>query len=169
MMICQKCGQNPAAAHIKQVINGKVSEYHLCRGCASEAGYVKMMEGMSFGLGDFLGSVFEGAVQKKEAPGGDAVCKDCGASFQEFAASGKAGCAGCYKTFYDRLLPFVQRIHGKARHVGKMPSGAGVEARKRRRISDLKQQLQNAVEQQLYEQAAGIRDEIKEIEGQVSE
>ena len=37
--------------------------------------------------------------------------------------SGHAGCPECYHTFYDRLLPVVQRIHGSVRHRGKKPGG----------------------------------------------
>ena len=38
-MMCQRCGQRAATTHIKTVVNGQLSESHLCSVCAKEQGY----------------------------------------------------------------------------------------------------------------------------------
>ena len=37
-MRCEHCNQNEATTYIKQNINGKVTEMHLCRDCAEKLG-----------------------------------------------------------------------------------------------------------------------------------
>ena len=54
-MLCDKCGKNNATTHIKQIINGVVTERNLCSSCAAEEGYSKFPHG---GLADMLASMF---------------------------------------------------------------------------------------------------------------
>ena len=92
--------------------------------------------------------------------GGDQVrCSGCGSTFQDIAATGRAGCAKCYDTFYDQLLPSLQRLHGKTRHAGKLPASAGIEAKS----------LSLAIEKQEFEKAAALRDEIKALEQELKQ
>ena len=95
----------------------------------------------------------------------DAVCcEKCGSTFNDIVNSGKIGCADCYRTFYDKLLPSLQRIHGKTRHEGKTPKAVKVETDSTEsKISRLEKELKDAVERQDFEKAARIRDEIKAI------
>ena len=117
-MLCQNCGKNQATTHVKKTINGETSELHLCAACAAKQGLGGMWNGFGFDLGDFWGSLFAEPAARELA---DSVrCEGCGKTFQEIAHTGKAGCPACYTTFYDRLLPSIQRIHGKAQHVGKI-------------------------------------------------
>ena len=70
------------------------------------------------------------------------------------------GCAECYTAFYDKLLPSLQRIHGKGTHMGKKPNGTNSSQNK---LEMLKEQLENAVREQDFESAVKIRDEINSI------
>lgn len=40
-MRCEHCNQNEATTYIKQNINGKVTEMHLCRDCAEKLGVLE--------------------------------------------------------------------------------------------------------------------------------
>ena len=158
-MLCQNCGKNNATTFIQKTVNGKTTTMHLCADCAANQGISLWNE---FGLEDFWGSLFAEPAARAIA---DTVrCEGCGHSFREIASSGRAGCPTCYTTFYDRLLPSVERIHGKAKHVGKTPSGAGVQARKESELAQLKQQLNDSVAKQEYEKCAQLRDRIRELE-----
>lgn len=164
-MLCQKCGKNPATTHVKRTVGGKTTEYHLCAACAAEQGFGQTFSHMldGFSLGDFWGSLFAEPVLPTVT---DSVrCEGCGKSFREIASSGRAGCPSCYTTFYDRLLPSIQRIHGKTGHVGKVPSAAGGEVRRAQEVEELRRQLNNAIANQEYEKCAGLRDRIRELEG----
>ena len=160
-MLCQKCGKNPATTHLKRTVNGQTTETHLCAACAAEQGMNSLFGGLD--LGNFFGSLFTEPTLRSAA---DTVrCEGCGKTFREIASSGKAGCPTCYATFYDRLLPSIQRIHGKAEHVGKIPTAAGEAALLERQLEDLRRELNTAITAQEYERCAELRDRIRELEG----
>lgn len=161
-MLCQNCGNNVATTFIKKTINGKTTQIHLCSECAAKQGVDSVFSGMVFDLGDFWGNLF---AEPETRLDGDAVrCEGCGHSFREIAESGKAGCPSCYTTFYDRLLPSIQRIHGKTGHTGKVPSGAGERLKKEKEIDRLRKELSECIAAQQYEQCAKLRDRILELE-----
>ena len=83
--------------------------------------------------------------------------------------SGKIGCADCYETFYDKLLPLLERLHGKTNHVGKIPNSfeeIAKEENTQNETEKLKAELDEAVKAQNYEKAAELRDRIKELESE---
>lgn len=174
-MLCQKCNQNEATVHFRQNINGDVKEIHLCPECAAQLGYNSIFStfedfspfgAMDMGVQNFLGSLFSQELPSRSGPE-EHKCSFCGTTFEEFAQSAMAGCANCYKEFLDDMLPYIQRIHGRTRHVGKIPATAGRELKLQRELTGLKKQLSDAVEAQEYEKAAKFRDQIKELEKKV--
>ncbi len=162
-MFCEKCGINHATTHIKSVVNGIVHEYNLCESCAKEYGYTgNSLTGM-------LASMF-GDITKLSAMPESKKCPVCGCAFSDIAKSGKAGCTECYTTFYDELLPYLKRVHGSTKHVGKIPNSAPLAVRpKTETVEDLRAKLSSLVAEENYEQAAVIRDKIKEMEAQNNE
>lgn len=169
-MLCDQCGQKPATTHVKTNINGVTHAYHLCEECAAKMGYHTAAGlGGGFGLNDLFGSFFGESLAAHPRAAQTVRCPGCGASFDDIARSGRVGCAKCYETFLDQLLPSLQRMHGKSRHAGKAPSGATAEAKRESRLESLKRQLAAAVDAQEYEKAAGLRDEIRQLEGQAKE
>lgn len=164
-MLCQNCGKNEATTHIKRVVNGETAETHLCVSCAEHLGYGDMFSGFGFNLdGLFGGLLGEGLA----LPGAEREekCPKCGYTFSDIVKNGKLGCADCYRKFYDKLLPSLQRIHGKIKHTGKqaMISVQTSTEPKINPIAKLKEDLQKAIEEQNFEQAAVLRDRIKEME-----
>lgn len=160
-MLCDNCGKNQATTYFKKTVNGKTTEFHLCSACAQKQG-VNMWNGMGFDLGNFWGTLFAEPADRAIA---DTVrCEVCGKSFSDIVQSGKAGCPQCYTTFYDRLLPSIQRIHGKAQHTGKAPAGAGEQVKKDRELEELRRQLAENIANQNYEACAQLRDRIRELE-----
>ena len=59
----------------------------------------------------------------------------------------------------------MKRLHGNSRHVGKLPESADENFKKQRQISSLKEDLRAAVSREDFEQAALLRDKIRELEG----
>jgi len=43
-MLCQICGKNTATLHFTQIVENKMSEYHLCEQCAEEKGFTEQMK-----------------------------------------------------------------------------------------------------------------------------
>ena len=165
-MLCQNCRKNEATTHLKQIINGDMAESHLCSDCAAHLGYSDMFSGFGLNLSGLFSSLLGDmmpSIPASSAP----RCPKCGMAFSDIAKEGKVGCAECYRTFYDKLLPSIQRIHGKIKHSGKTSQGApvGVKAEtKEEKIAKLRAMMNDAVAKQEFETAANIRDEIKALE-----
>lgn len=167
-MICQACGKKTATTHIKAIVNGQLTEYHLCGDCAKEKGYTVPFSEWGLPVGSFLSGLMGAKKPNKQV----LRCPTCGASFEEVTKTGNVGCADCYRTFRDQLLPVIQRIHGTASHKGKVPGGAALRVTDGNHaimpvdvnLEEKKRQMQKAVEAQDFERAAQLRDEIKEME-----
>ena len=168
-MFCQSCGKKTATTHFKTIVNGKLTEVHLCADCAREKGYGSIFDNWNLGFGNLLGGLL-GKTQPEETV---LRCKKCGATFSEIVKTGNLGCEECYSTFRRQLLPLIQRIHGTARHKGKRPGSSALRisdsnsklvAVQESALGEKKRQLKKAIDAQEFEQAAILRDEIKEME-----
>ena len=165
-MLCQNCGKNEATTHLKQIINGDMAESHLCQECAAHLGYSDMFSGFGLNLSGLFSSLL-GDMMPSISASSAPRCPKCGMAFRDIAKEGKVGCAECYRTFYDKLLPSIQRIHGKIKHSGKTSQGAPAETKietKEEKIEKLRALMNDAVAKQEFETAAKIRDEIKALE-----
>ena len=92
-------------------------------------------------------------------------CSVCGASFSDIAESGRVGCSECYKAFYEELLPYLKRVHGGTKHAGRVPNKAPLMVKpKEITVDDLRLKLNELVREEKFEEAAVIRDKIKEME-----
>ena len=159
-MLCQKCGSNPATTHIHSVINGVANEINLCSKCAAESGY---SAGVKNPLVDMLASVFGDnfALDNRVA---NVRCECCGSLFSDIAHNGKVGCALCYTTFKKELLPYIKRVHGTTKHIGKKPNNQVLVVAKTDELSELRKKLRDLVEKEKFEEAAVVRDKIKKVE-----
>ncbi|HIS79829.1 UvrB/UvrC motif-containing protein [Anaeromassilibacillus sp. An200] len=154
-MMCQACGKHPAITHVKTITNGELAEFSICAECARRLGYGNLFAELGRGLG-ILG--FQ--------PESEERCR-CGASWEDIVRSGRVGCPECYHTFYDRLVPVVQRIHGSAHHRGKAPGGnlpRAEEPAEKGLLLVKRRQLKEAIDAEKFEDAAVLRDEIRALE-----
>jgi len=78
--------------------------------------------------------------------------------------SRQLGCSNCYKTYGDRLVPLLRRLHGNIQYNGKFPSRAFGSIKISREIEKLKEQLNIAIKNEEYEKAAILRDQIRNLE-----
>lgn len=166
-MLCDECKQQPATVHLAQFYNGKKVESHLCDTCAAQKGTLIIDGQFSVPnlLGSFLGHNF--GIQQKTSSAESLTCPHCGFTFNDITHTGKLGCAQCYREFDQALEPTLRRIHGNSQHIGKVPARGGEKVLLKKKIEGLKGQLQDAVAAEQYEQAAEIRDSIKELEKQL--
>ncbi|MBR7071002.1 MAG: UvrB/UvrC motif-containing protein [Clostridia bacterium] len=160
-MLCEVCGKNHATTHIRSVIDGVVTEKNLCGYCAAKEGYTGFAQN---GLADMLASVL-GDVLASGSPVAENRCSCCGAKFSDIAQTGKVGCAKCYQTFYNELLPYLKRVHGSTTHSGKIPNRAPLVAQQQEETVDsLRMKLNELVREERFEEAAKVRDKIKKLE-----
>ncbi len=161
-MICDLCGKKKATVHLTEIVDEQMLEMHLCEECAREKS-VQMEQ--QFGLSDLLAGLADFGKQVKDYEKVKSVCPSCQLSYEDFKKFGRLGCSECYTAFQDQLGGLLKRIHGSNRHHGKSPGNVQVKSvKKTENIQDLKQQLQQAIEQEHFEQAAELRDKIRALE-----
>jgi len=162
-MVCDVCGKNQATVHLTEIVDDQMTELHLCEECARQKS--AQMESQ-FGLSDLLAGLTElGKPGKKETEKIDVKCQNCGLTFEDFKKIGRLGCSECYISFKKYLEPLLKRIHGSTQHVGKSPLKLTAKvSRKKIDLQDLRSRLQRAVEAEAFEEAARLRDQIKELE-----
>jgi protein arginine kinase activator len=158
-MKCQRCPKQ-ATLHITEVLGeDRYEEVHLCEDCAKKY----LIEPQKQGPNAKAGASEEVSEEAEAAPVGP-TCETCGMTYVEFRNHGRFGCPHDYDAFKAELLPLLESIHGDVRHLGKTPrrlpqtQGAQVE------LTTLRRRLQQLVNEENYEEAARVRDRIKELE-----
>ncbi len=170
-MKCTHCNQREANTHIKKIINGKREEMHLCSECARELGVMNDFSFEPFHMDSFFGNLLGAGAAALNSLAGIDRCTYCGSSFNDVVNSGQVGCAHCYDKFEDMLAPSIEKLHGRAKHVGKSvtyteekdPEPKAEETQPKSELESLKAELKKAVQEQRFEDAAVLRDKIKEI------
>jgi protein arginine kinase activator len=152
-MKCEACNNHDASVQVKQVADGMVKEVYLCAECAEKSGLKSPAV-----MADFLFGV--GSPTKGDEANARKSCPGCHMHGSDFQKSSRLGCAQCYETFAGELTPMIESMHRAQRHTGKAPAREAVRAE----VDALQAKLQRAVDQQNFEAAAEIRDQIKALE-----
>jgi len=158
-VLCQRCKKQPATVHLTEILQNEKRERHLCEDCAREEGVAVKAQ---INLQDILSGMLEAHhTAGKEA---NLACPDCGITYAEFRDQGRLGCPNDYEVFAEPLKEILEKVHGAAEHTGKLPRRAGADLTTQRQLMQLRRQLQAAVEGEKYEEAARLRDLIREKE-----
>ena len=168
-MKCQKCDK-PATFHITELTGGKPRELHLCEEHARD--YLTQSSDES-SPGGSMAAVLAQQMAQQMAVGQTAaelakldqqVCPVCGISFHEFRSQGRLGCPFDYTCFKKQLDPLILNIHGEMEHVGKHPSRGSGGSESKTQLIRLRREMKEAIDQEKYERASELRDEISRIE-----
>jgi len=190
-MLCDNCKKNPSTVHLKGITNGMKAELHLCQECSvGMSGLINTqmpinLENILSSLGSAdspisLENIFKGIMESvqstvpgphpsspkfqqvlRNVPG---PCVVCGLSYEQFKSTGKLGCEGCYQAFPKEIVALFKNVQNSSRHEGKYPKRSGAGIMQRREVDRLRSTLQQAVEEENYEEAARIRDQIRNLE-----
>ena len=160
-MVCDVCGKNQASVHLTEIVDEQMNELHLCDECA-RAKSAQMEQ--QFGLSDLLAGLAEFEKPSAEKESALVKCPNCKLTYADFKKIGRLGCGECYTTFKKYLTPLLKRIHGSNQHVGKSPVNMPAVPAEKIDIQDLRARLAKAVESEAFEEAARLRDQIKEFE-----
>lgn len=160
-MLCDICKKNQATVHLTEIVDNQMNELHLCEECALKKS-IQMEQ--QFGLSDLLAGMaeFEKTAEEKEVV--SVKCKNCGLSYADFKKIGRLGCGECYGAFRKYLGPLLKRIHGSTLHFGKSPARGTKATKEKVGLTALRYKLQQAIDAEAFEEAAKIRDQIKELE-----
>lgn len=158
-MKCQRCPKQ-ATLHITEVLGeDQFEEVHLCEECAKKYLYEPQQQKKAAAKAGE--SLSEGEEPDRI---GEKQCEACGMKFVEFRNHGRLGCPHDYDAFKDDLLPLLESVHGDTRHAGKSPRRLPRAKGTQLELAQLRRKLQELVNDEKYEEAAQIRDRIKELE-----
>lgn len=166
-MNCERCNENPANVRLTQVINNIKTELNVCEKCAAEMQQQTWGFGSEYNLQKFLSGLMGHEPMTNISKRKSISCPQCGMRDIQLAKGGLVGCAHCYDTFKNQVLPLIKRIHGTMQHVGKVPERSGGKAKINKKIRDLQTKMRSAIENEEFEEAATLRDEIRALEEQL--
>ena len=163
-MVCELCKQTQATVHLTEIINDQMTELHLCEACANQKG--AQVES-HFGLSDLLSGLADFSKTQEPEEASAKACPSCGMTYDDFRKVGRLGCADCYPTFKRSLGSLLKRIHGSPIHLGKSPARLIKPAKvAKTELLDLKRQLERAIGNEEFEEAARLRDQVRRLEQQ---
>jgi len=156
---CQFCSK-PATVHLTDIVENKKREMHLCQSCAESQQLLKQQD---LNLPAILQSLIGQHLGGQSDALARLTCPACGIKYMEFRAQGRLGCPHDYSVFRSGLEPLLQRIHRSTRHIGKSPRKI-VSPGRHAELVELRRLLQAAVEAEAYEEAAHLRDLLRQKE-----
>src|SRR5258706_8316837 len=165
-MLCCICKENEATVHLTEIKGDKVQKVDLCEECAKHKG---VNDPAGFSLADLLLGL--GASQDIEQAAGGATikCPKCGFTQADFKKAGRLGCPECYTTFAEALEGLLKSMHKGTRHTGKVPQALQQNRDLSDRLKTLQKKLAKAIEDENFEQAALLRDEIKQTTSKLTD
>ena len=159
-MLCCVCKEKPATVHLTQIAGEKVQKVDLCEECAKQKG---VNDPAAFSLADLLLGLGASQEIEQAAGGAEVKCPHCGFTQADFKKSGRLGCAECYKTFAEGLEGLLKSMHKGTKHIGKVPENLRQSRDIADRLKLLQKKLSKAIEEEHFEEAATLRDEIKQM------
>ena len=155
-MKCGKCGNNEATFHYKSMVNGSLTELHLCSECAGAEEFSSLFD-MGGGFDDFFGGDFFQ----------NSFTRPFARSMNTFADP---------RRFFGPTFAFAPVFfapYEAAQVAPELPAEAAAEKvpvevdpaiAKRRELHALKFELKKAVTAEKFERAVELRDKIRELE-----
>lgn len=171
-MICENCKQRPATVTLTMTKDNEQFEKHYCEICSVKHDFTNMdSNSKPMSIEDIFSSWFgiptwstnsADVKDKKQEP---IKCEVCGMTYDQFLHEGKFNCPSCYEHFHELLPTVFKRLHnGATEHTGKIPSGLTNRYQIKKQIDDLRQQMKQVILEENFEEAASIRDQVKELE-----
>ena len=131
------------------VLGGDLKKVDLCEECARQSGAVHPAGFLAADL------ILQEAIQLA-APASNA-CPSCGYTQETLQKTGRLGCGVCYEKFAAPLQAALMESQRDVVHRGKRP------ARKRATREELEKEMQIHVVAENYEEAARLRDRIRNM------
>uniref|UniRef100_A0A7C4XTU4 UVR domain-containing protein n=1 Tax=candidate division WOR-3 bacterium TaxID=2052148 RepID=A0A7C4XTU4_UNCW3 len=152
-MLCDDCKKNPATIYFKDASYGKIKELRLCEECARKRGILldKKLSPLE---------ILQKLLKEQSLQDEKVLCPVCFLSLAEFKRYGRFGCCNCITVFEPYIKSLIKEVQESDRHIGKKVKPG---ARRVVEIFKLREELKRALEKECYEDAARIRDRLKEL------
>ena len=166
-MMCEQCHIRPGTIRLQVITEGQAVERTLCHECGQkQIAALQSAPGLqSPAPMTHLGGILSFSPKPGTLVPGPTVCPCCGYSLQQFHQTSMLGCPDCYQSFAPQLHMVLRRVQGgSVHHDGKIPARAGDGLRLHREIEHLRQELARAVNDERFEDAATLRDQVRDLE-----
>lgn len=161
-MLCEHCQQREAVITISQKYQSG-QDHHYCEICANQLyPFTAQIKKEPISIQQLLTNWQ--APKERTSP---KTCETCGMTYAQFTHMGRFGCPKCYATFAAQLPKILRPIQADLQHVGHMPSAMKNEYSIKKKIEELRNKMQTAVQEERFEDAATLRDEARELESQL--
>jgi protein arginine kinase activator len=167
-MTCEICCIKEAVFHIKQIVGKEEIELHLCQSCAAVRGINTSTNEGDISISSLLTNLMDIKSHLKKSQK-KVVCPRCGYTFDKFKKSGKMGCSECFVAFSKQIRVLMHKMFGSIQHRGKYPLKLQAYKMYMDDIQTLKIKLDEALNKEDYEEAAVLRDKIKQMQEKVKE
>jgi protein arginine kinase activator len=150
-MLCDDCRKKPASIFFKEVLPDKTVELRLCEECASNRGLLATKKLTPT-------EILQKLLRQKSTEDEKVICPGCYMSLAEFKRLGRFGCGQCVTAFDEHIRHLIKQIHQSDRHIGRRTAKG---TKKGFEVYKLRADLKKALETEAYEEAAKIRDKLR--------
>ena len=161
-MKCEHCGKNEVTFIYQSNVNGTVTEKHLCGECARELGYAKQFAARNQRMmQDFFGNSFFGG----------SLLSDFFSPMPSLMSRMNRMLENPFDDFFTEMPVLGEKTPQQAeKDARKQESLVGREEEetfnRQRKLNALRMEMRKAVEEENFERAAQLRDEIRGMEGE---
>ena len=159
-MLCQNCKKAEASFHQLDLEDDKWVQRHVCEQCALGTA-PKGPAPLAKSLGVIGKILIEATEETPEAECSDFSCPGCGLAYPTFLKQRRLGCGRCYETFRSDVEQIFQRVQEHTNHRGKVPGRPAASPPAPLELERLRSNLQRAIEEERFEEAALYRDKIR--------
>ncbi len=153
---CKICGK-PASIHVTQIMGNQMTKADICQYCAQEKG---ILTPNGFPSAAALGQQLLLLEESLKMIMKQVSCSTCGYKLEAFKKTGNLGCPSCYETFSSVLEFVIKEAQHHTEHKGKKAARSLQHTDLTRRLSTLESELKQAIQDERFEDAAHMRDEI---------
>lgn len=173
-MKCRNC-DNKATIEIIITSNDKEEHVALCSECYNQLQWhgpnKEEPQKVDLLFTDVLKDLLSGVMQSTkndESDDHEISCPGCGYTLKKINDVGRFGCDQCYQTFRGAIRSVLKTTQGNTQHIGVHPKSYTEIIELRDAIASMKKELEEMVFEEDYENAADVRDRLKEMSEQLS-
>jgi len=158
---CNFCHKKQASIFLSQIFKGKVIKLDLCESCAKK---LEVTDVQGIAVNELIQKIK--VIQEEEKGVDSPACPSCGFTLSTLRKSGRLGCPDCYPFFGDELTETLEGCQKSLVHTGKIPRKAR-DFMEAYNLSQLEEELKDAIRDENYESAARLRDRIRQAQSGV--
>ena len=169
-MLCEKCKKNEARINLVKIVNGQKQEIWLCESCAKNISDIPFLNSINKDADFPFQGILTGLISNMSnslLEQVELICPNCGMTYSEFKKIGKLGCSECYEEFSKSNEALVKNATNIVKYAGKVPKRNQIELFQKKKLKNLKENLQKLIVEENYEEAAIVRDSILKIEKKI--